>query len=209
MPGSGTPSDTVVDAVGTLDRGLVAPGEAVLSEPMASALGVRAGDTLPVRFVDGATETLRVTAVLAVDPRRGDVALARDTVRAHDPSALGDAIFVPDAAAPAAVGPGATVRDAQSYALADYETDARLSNGLVALLVAMSVGYSGLAVVNGTAMAAPGRPRDLAVLASAGATRAQLLRIALAETTATVLGCLGLALLSTAAVTWQTTRAVG
>ncbi|RZT86281.1 putative ABC transport system permease protein [Pseudonocardia sediminis] len=252
VPGSGAPSDTtVVDAIGTLDRALVAPGEAVLSEPMAAALGARAGSTLPVRFVDGETASLQVRAVLPVDPTRGDLAVARDTVRSHDPSALTDAVFVPSDRAPAAVGPGATVRDAQSYALADYETDARLTDGLVALLVAMSVGYSGLAVANGTATAAHGRRRDLAVLRTAGATRAQLVRIALAETgavvvvgillgllvtipplvgvasglseatgtrvtlqldpttlSATALGCLGLALVSTFVVTCRTTRAV-
>ncbi|MDN5915580.1 MAG: ABC transporter permease [Pseudonocardia sp.] len=196
--GAGGPSDsTVVDAVGTLDGGQVRPGEVVLSEPMAAELGARAGDTVPVRFVDGATEPLRVIAVQPVDPTRGEFAIARTTVRAHDPSALGDAIFVPDGFAPAGVPPGAVLRDAQSYALADYETDARLSEGLVTLLIVISVGYSGLAVANGVAMSAHGRRRDVAVLRSAGATRAQLLRIALAEAGVVVLVGVGLGLLVT------------
>lgn len=176
-----------VDGAGSVDRSLVGPNEAVLSAPMAATLGLRAGDTVRVRFVDGATVPIRVARLLPVDPARGDVALARDTVRAHDRVALGDGVFVPSDRAPATVAAGTVVRDARSYALADYEADARLTDGLVALLAVLAVGYSGLAVANSVAMAARTRRSDLAVQGSAGGTRRQRLAGVLAET-ATVVG---------------------
>lgn len=170
-----------VDAVGQIDRRLVAPDEVVLSEPMASTLQTGAGRTLSVSFADGTTEAMRVT-VRPVDPARGDFVLARATVRAHDPDALASSIFLPSDRAPASSPPGATVQDARSYALADYEVDARLSRGLATLLVVITVAYSGLAIANGLAMSAHGRRADFRLLASAGATRRQLLAIAAAET---------------------------
>ncbi|MEV0535536.1 hypothetical protein [Kitasatospora sp. NPDC050463] len=71
------------------------PGEAVLGERVAGELGLRAGQDVLVRFADGLSVTLHVGAVLADDPDRGDFVVSRDLVRAHDPAALTNDIFVP------------------------------------------------------------------------------------------------------------------
>jgi putative ABC transport system permease protein len=183
----GPAGPTAVDAVGTADAALVRPGEVVLSEPVAAGLGVVAGDVLPVRFADGSDPALRVSRVLPPDERRGDVAVARDDVRVHDPAALTDTAFLPSGAVPDPPPAGVTVRDAQSYALADYAVDARLTDALAALLVAVSSGYGGLAVVNGIASAARSRRPDLAVLAAAGATPGKRIAMAAGEAGAATL----------------------
>lgn len=193
VPGPGGP--VAADAVGTDDTALVRPGETVLSEPVAADLGVAAGDTLPARFADGTVVDLQITRVLPPDERRGDIALARSDVRTHDPAAVTDTAFLPTGAEPDPLPPGTVARDAQSYALADYAVDARLTDALAALLVAVSAGYGGLAVANGIVAAARARRSDLAVLAAAGATRAHTIGIAVAEAAAatavgTVLGFL-------------------
>lgn len=173
---------TVIDALGSRDPRWDEPGQAVLGERMADRLGVRAGDAHEVRFADGATVTLRIARVLADDPARGDFVVARSLVREHDPSALTDDIFLPAGRKPATTVPGTAVYDAMRYALDDYDTDARLTDSLAAMLIAIAVGYSGIAVANSMAMAAHGRRRDLAVMQSAGATVRQVLVFAVAET---------------------------
>ncbi len=95
---------TVLDVLGSRDPKWNKPGEAVLGQKTAGDLGLKQGQEVPVRFADGATVTLRVAKVLPDDPARGDFVVARDLVRAHDPAALTDDIFVPgDAKASAAV----------------------------------------------------------------------------------------------------------
>jgi putative ABC transport system permease protein len=189
---------TVVDALGSRDpRWAPDPKAAVLGVTMAGRLGLTAGQTVPVRFVDGRTEDLRIAQVLPDDPARGDFVVARSTVREHDTSALTDTIFMPAGNAPSRVSPGAALHDAESYALADYNTDARLTNSLAAMLIAVAVGYSGLAVANSMAMSAFGRRTDFTVMMSAGGTRRQLLSFVLAETVLVVVVGVGLGLLVT------------
>ncbi|MFJ6618648.1 FtsX-like permease family protein [Kitasatospora sp. NPDC091335] len=77
--------------------------------------------------------------------------------------------------------PGTAVHDAVRYALDDYDTDARLTDSLAGMLIAVAVGYSAIATANGTALSVHGRRRDLAVLRSAGGTAGQLVLFAAAE----------------------------
>lgn len=177
-----TPAETVLDVLGSRDRRWNRPGEAVLGERVAGQLGLERGENVPVRFADGATVTLRVASVLPDDPARGDFVVARALVRTHDPAALTDDIFVPGAAKATAAIPGTALHDAAAYALADYETDARLTESLAMMLIVIAVGYSVLAVANSMAMAAHARRRDYEVMRSAGGTDAQLLRTAIGET---------------------------
>jgi hypothetical protein len=120
----------------------------------ARLLHVTAGQTIPVRFVDGLTEQIQVREVLADDMARGDFVLPRDLVRTHDRAALTDTIFIPKGQAPQSVSAGAALHDAEAYTLQDYNTDAKLTNSLAMMLIAVAVGYSGLAVANSMAMAA-------------------------------------------------------
>ncbi|GGV04409.1 ABC transporter permease [Streptomyces filipinensis] len=183
---------SVIDVLGSRDPRWDRPGQAVLGARMASFLGVRAGDEHDVRFADGATVRLRIARVLPDAPARGDFVVARSLVRRHDPAALTDDIFVPAGAKATAV-PGSAVHDAMRYALDDYDTDARLTDSLAALLIVIAVGYSGIAVANSTGMSAHSRGRDFRVLGSAGGTVAQLLVLSVAESSlvATVGAALG------------------
>lgn len=178
-PGHGL---TVIDALGSRDPRWDKPGEAVLGEGTAKMFGVTAGQTIDVRFIDGETETIRVSQVLPDDPGRGAFVLSRELVRSHDRAALTDTIFIPQANAPKTVAAGASLHDAESYALADYDTDARLTTSLAMMLIVVAVGYSGLAVANSMAMAAYGRKTDFAVMKSAGGTVRQLMGFAVGET---------------------------
>ncbi|MFJ8039680.1 FtsX-like permease family protein [Kitasatospora sp. NPDC096147] len=182
----------VVDLLGSRDPAWDRPGEAVLGASLARELGVREGDAYPVRFADGATVELRISRVLPDDPARGAFVTSRQLVRAHDPGALGDDLFVPGDGHPIATVPGTAVHDAERFALDDYRTDARLTDALAAMLLVITVGYAGLAVANATAADAHARRQDLAVLRSAGATVRQLLGFAAGE--AALLTALGAAL---------------
>ncbi|WP_405943340.1 ABC transporter permease [Streptomyces sp. NBC_00932] len=168
-------ASTVLDVLGSRDAKWNKQGEAVLGKKTAGDLGLKQGQKVPVRFTDGATVTLRVSQVLPDDPARGDFVVARDLVRAHDPAALTDDIFVPGNAKASAAAPGVALHDAAAYALADYNTDAKLTESLAMMLIVIAVGYSVIAVANSMAMAAHGRRRDFEVMKSAGGTVRQLL----------------------------------
>ncbi|WP_237773088.1 ABC transporter permease [Streptomyces luteocolor] len=182
VTGDAAEQATVLDVLGSRDPRWDRPGEAVLGERTAADLGLRKGQDVPVRFADGARVTLRVAAVLPDDPARGDFVVARDLVRAHDPAALTDDIFVPRDAEASDEVPGTALHDAAAYALADYETDARLTDSLAAMLIVIAVGYSVIAVANSMAMAAHGRRRDFEVMRSAGGTVRKLLLCSAGET---------------------------
>ncbi|MFR9754972.1 ABC transporter permease [Streptomyces sp. TR06-5] len=173
---------TVLDVLGTRDPRWSKPGQAVLGEGTAARLGLTEGQGVRVRFADGVEVTLRVGAVLSDDPARGDFVVDRSLVRAHDPAALTDDIFVPGGAEASGAVPGTALHDATEYALADYETDARLTESLAVMLIAIAVGYSAITIANSMAMAAHGRRHDFAVMKSAGATVRQLLLASVGET---------------------------
>ncbi|MFF1919835.1 FtsX-like permease family protein [Streptomyces sp. NPDC058221] len=175
-------SPVVMDVLGSRDARWDKPGEAVIGTRTATDLGLKKGRRVPVRFNDGTTVTLRISAVLPDDPARGDFVVARALVRSHDPAALTDDIFVPAGTEATATVPGIATHDALRYALDDYNTDARLTDSLATMLIVISVGYSVIAVVNSMAMAAHGRRRDYAVMKAAGGTVRQLVRLAAAET---------------------------
>ncbi|ALV52643.1 ABC transporter permease [Streptomyces althioticus] len=177
---------TVLDVLGSRDPKWNKPGQAVLGEKMAGELGLKQGQDVPVRFADGATVTLTVAEVLPDDPARGDFVVARDLVRAHDPAALTDDIFVPAGAKASDAVPGVALHDAVEFALADYNTDAKLTDSLAMMLIVIAVGYSVIAVANSMAMAAHGRRRDFGVMKSAGGTVRQLLFTSAGETTLVV-----------------------
>ncbi|MFJ4205823.1 ABC transporter permease [Streptomyces sviceus] len=175
-------SATVLDVLGSRDPRWSKPGEAVLGERTAKKLGLAKGEEVPVRFADGTAVTLRVGSVLPDDPARGDFVVSRDLVRAHDPAALTDDIFVPGNAKASGAVPGTALHDAAEYALADYRTDAKLTDSLAMMLIVIAVGYSVIAVANSMAMAAHGRRRDFGVMKSAGGTVGQLLLVSVGET---------------------------
>ncbi|MEN3539097.1 ABC transporter permease [Microbispora sp. ZYX-F-249] len=153
--------------------------------------GWRTGDRVPITFEDGRTVRLRVAAVLAEAP--AEVLVSRDTLRAHDPSALTSEAYVSGPPGRAFPGLGAkTVSVADRVAGEQAEED-RLVWLFTLLLVGVSAGYAGLAIVNAQVMAASARVRDVVVLRLTGATRRQAIAATAAEAalvtgTGTVLG---------------------
>jgi putative ABC transport system permease protein len=177
---------TAIDALGTRDPRWDVPGQAVLGTKTAAFLGVKAGDDYSIRFADGTSTELRISQVLPDDPERGDFLIPRQLVRAHDPAALTDDIFVPLESKSTTVVPGSAVHDGVRYALDDYATDAELTDALALMLIVVAVGYSGIAMANSLAMTARARRRDFGVMKSAGGTVRQLLLLSAAETTLVV-----------------------
>ncbi len=136
------------------------------------------GPELDVTFADGTTHRVRVQFA---DTPDYDLLLPREVVRAHDPSALSSLIMGATVA-----GPGAKVVDAATFAEAEYSEDTRLLWLFTMVLVGLSVGYTGISIINTMAMAGAGRRVDLRVLRQAGATVRQVLGMHAAETAITV-----------------------
>ncbi|WP_220504632.1 ABC transporter permease [Microbispora sp. H13382] len=153
--------------------------------------GWRAGDRVPITFEDGRTVRLRVTAVVAEAP--AEVLVSRDTLRAHDPSALTPGAYVSGPPERAFPGLGAKTVSVADRAAGEQAEEDRLVWLFTLLLVGVSAGYAGLAIVNAQVMAASARVRDVVVLRLTGATRRQAIAATAAEAalvtgTGTVLG---------------------
>ncbi|MFI5805233.1 FtsX-like permease family protein [Streptomyces sp. NPDC051561] len=152
---------------------LDAPGTIAVTESVRRALP--SGFT----FEDGRTERLRVVAVLADRSAPYQALLSRATVRAHDPSALTEAVY---RTGPATLPPGTREMAVALYAgRADAEED-RLVEIFTLLLVAMSAGYTGIAIANTLLMATTDRLGDFRVLRLSGAAPRQVLGAVAGET---------------------------
>ncbi|BCJ73631.1 ABC transporter permease [Catellatospora sp. IY07-71] len=156
-------------------------GPTSMAARIADAVGVRASGTVTVRFADGHTERLTIGEITPDGQVDDDLILPQELVRKHDPSALATSLLGADPAALAG-HPGVEVLDAKAYAEREGAEDGRLLWLFATVLIALSVGYTGIAVANTMAMSADGRRPDLGVLRRAGATTRQLLRYAAAET---------------------------
>ena len=104
------------------------------------------------------------------------VLLDRDTVRAHDPSALAEAVFV-TGPVPNRVPPelGARIVDVGTYARRDDAEEDRLVWLATLILILVSALYSAISVANTLLMATAHRLPDLLVLRRCGATLRQVL----------------------------------
>ncbi|WP_399886805.1 FtsX-like permease family protein [Streptomyces sp. BBFR51] len=166
VPSGGTRGDTVV-----------------VTDAVAAAHGWREGGSAEVTFDDGRTRRLRVAAVIEDQALPYQVLLPRDLVRAHDPSALADVVYR-TGPAPARLpdGLGAEEVTVARYAAADDAEDDRLVRLFTLILVAVSAGYTAIAVAATLLAATAGRVRDLRVLRLSGATPRQILLALAAET---------------------------
>ncbi|WP_432925160.1 FtsX-like permease family protein [Microbispora sp. CA-135349] len=160
-----------------LGDGHLAGDEMTVAEWAARDHGWRKGDVVPLAFEDGRTVRLRIGAVLRDAP--AEVVIARDTVRAHDPSALTPEAYVSRPAG--MVFPGAKTVSVADRAAGEQAEEDRLVWLFTLLLVGVSAGYAGLAIVNTQVMAASARVRDVAVLRLTGATPRQAIAATAAE----------------------------
>ncbi|BBH71137.1 ABC transporter permease [Actinoplanes sp. OR16] len=184
-PQSGSAQGTTI--TGYDAAGVGSQAGVVLHADTAGELGVAAGGTIAVRFVDGRTTDLPVTAV---DPDAvAPVVLARDLVRTHDPDALTSLVVLDDTAADdsgtsdAAVsgGAGGVVMPVAAYAQQEVDDEGELVDLFLLALIGLSAGYTGIAVGNTLLMATAARRGELRVLRLAGAGRGQVLGVLSAE----------------------------
>jgi putative ABC transport system permease protein len=149
---------------------------AVLDRPTAKELRAKVGTSLTVRWADGTTARLPVGAIRA-DAGPG-ILVPRELVRRHDPAALTDVVLL--SGTPAAA-PGARAMTARQYVQIDIDDEGRLVDLFLAVLIGLSVGYTGLAVANTLLMATAARRPEFHALRLAGATTGQVLRVTTAE----------------------------
>jgi putative ABC transport system permease protein len=162
--------------------------------------GVKLGDQAMLTFPDGRSERLRVVALVSSLQLSG-VLLPSATVRAHDPSALADAVYVRNAAradVERAVAPlNGTAVDRDAY-VASVAKKTNEDNGLALVaLLGVALAYTGLAIVNTLLMATFERRGELQLLRLSGATRALAVRVVAGEAALVVLVGAGLALAAT------------
>jgi len=158
------------------------------STAMAADQGWKLGDTVALWLADGSIVRLRLTMVYGRDRGFGDLVLPAALVAAHDPRGLVSTVGL-------RTGPGVAERLAAAYpglrvtpaSRAAAAGDAPQQQGAWELLVVISLGFTAVAVVNTSAIAALGRRREYADLRLAGATAGQVHRLAGAEAVVTVL----------------------
>ncbi|MFF5226157.1 FtsX-like permease family protein [Dactylosporangium sp. NPDC000521] len=135
-------------------------------------LGLEVGSVVPLRFADGVVVPLRVTG------SSDSVLLPRDLVRQHDPTAMAQVVHLSGAFVPS---PGAVAMSARAYVEREEAGENDLVDLFLAVLLGISVGYTGLAVANTVLMATYGRRQELETLRRTGATTGQAARFVVAE----------------------------
>ena len=155
----------------------------VLSRDLAGLPG-----ELDIRFADGSTARLPVTAVRDDTPEA--ILLPRELIRRHDPGALTGVIPLDGPAVPAT---GLRVLTARDYVQIDIDSEDRLIQIFLLVLLGLGVGYTGLAVANTLLMATAARRTEFRSLRLAGGGTSHVLRVAsgealLAVATGTLLG---------------------
>ncbi|MET7395061.1 FtsX-like permease family protein [Dactylosporangium sp. NPDC005572] len=144
---------------------------------VAPSLGWRVGESVALRFVDGTVQPVTVAQVsdeVFIDT----VVLPRALVRTHDPTALTEVVYLAGPFTPVA---GAEELTARAYVERQAAEEGDLINLFLAVLLGISVGYTGLAVANTLLMATYGRRQEFVTLHRTGATTGQTLRVVVVE----------------------------
>jgi putative ABC transport system permease protein len=157
-----------------------------LSDAAARSYGVGVGQTLPVRFGDGAAATLRVVALYADDPNQQFLLLPESTLAPHTTAGLPTQIMVRAApgADPAALAgtlggvvagnPGTTVAGRDGLA-AQNNTIQQILVSANYTIVAMIVGYAAITVINSLIAVTRKRRREFGLQRLTGATKGQVM----------------------------------
>ncbi|GAA3771310.1 ABC transporter permease [Plantactinospora mayteni] len=164
------------------------PETAVVTAGLADQLGWAAGDGATLGYPDGTGGQVRVAAVVADGSIPAQLLLARELVRAHDPSALTEAVFTASTTGPDGDGVdhravlGARLVGVPEYAAERDAAEDRLVWLATLILIGVSAGYTAIALANTLLMATAHRARELLVLLRSGATVRQVLGTVAAET---------------------------
>lgn len=162
---------------------LTGPESIAVSVNTAAQQGWSQDGTAAVTLPDGTTRKLRVVAVVPEEAAPYGALLNRTFVREHDPSALTEAVYRTGSTAPKLDSAfGAQEVSTSTFAKsADAEED-ELVWIFTVVLIAVSVGYTGIAIGNTLMMATADRARDFRVLRLSGATTRQVLWVVAGET---------------------------
>ncbi|MEQ4302075.1 ABC transporter permease [Plantactinospora sp. B6F1] len=164
------------------------PDTAVVTAGLAERLGWSVGGDATLGYPDGTDGRIRVVAVVADDSVPAQLLLTREVVRAHDPSALTEAVFSPapttgqDGGADRRAVLGARLVGVAEYAAERDAAEDRLVWLATLILIGVSAGYTSIALANTLLMATAHRAGELLVLLRSGATRRQVLGTVAAET---------------------------
>ncbi len=174
--------DLDVSAGSTADFGV---GQIAVSEGYAEDHGLALGDTVPVTFIDGASEDMRVGLVYGTTTLAGPYFVDEATVAPHAPqvgpnvmilkAAEGVSAEQLDAAAQAAGEdwPGATFETRAEFA----ETQGRSVDQMLVLiyvLLALSIGIALMGIANTISLSTLERRHELGLLRAVGQTRRQV-----------------------------------
>jgi putative ABC transport system permease protein len=188
QPGEAYLNSRVLVTAGGATTGYDAAGVAGLSGAVLSRELAGLPRTLNLRFADGTTTTLPVTAVS--EDTQAEILLPRELVRRHDPGALTGAVLLDGPAAPAV---GLEVLTARAYVQREIDEEGDIIDLFLLVLLGLGVGYTGLAVANTLLMATAARRTEFRALRLAGGGTSHVLRVTsgealLAVATGTLLG---------------------
>ncbi|WP_372408148.1 ABC transporter permease [Streptomyces luteireticuli] len=181
-----------------------------LPEPLARRIHRGVGDTLRLRLGDGAAVDVRVVALVAAREGYEQALTSVELLAPHTTRGVPAQIMVRAAdgtgrdALMAALTrfagrhPGLAVQDRDALA-AGHAADTRTQAWVNYLVVGMLVVYTGLSVVNSTAVAVGNRRKEFALQRLTGATKGQLLRMMAVEGSLTALAGVVLGTLAAAA----------
>ncbi len=159
-----------------------AAGTVVVTAAVAAAHGWSEGGTAELTLDDGRVARPRVAAVIG-DELPYQLLLPHHLVRAHDPSALADVAYrTGGTPARPAAELGAREVSVLEYAEADDAEEDRLISLFTLILVAMTAGYTAIAVASTLLTATSDRDRDLRTLRLSGASHRQILLAVAGET---------------------------
>ncbi|MEU4420787.1 ABC transporter permease [Actinoplanes sp. NPDC024001] len=138
--------------------------------------GWRIGETVPLWLADGTRVELRLSATYTRARGFGELVLPAELVAAHDPKGLVASVALSgDVAGDSATAPPVVAAGDKSEQQGAWE-----------LMVAISLGFTAIAVVNTFAIATAARRREFADLRLVGATTGQVHRLAGREAAITV-----------------------
>ncbi|MCP2324385.1 putative ABC transport system permease protein [Hamadaea flava] len=148
------------------------------SEYLARANGWQVGDTVRVWLPDGYATELKLTGVFANNRGFGELLAPADLVAAHDPRGVVTSV----------VFHGSLALDGMHVVppQAEASGDADERQGAWEIMIAVSLGFTAIAVVNTFAVAAAARRAQLAQLRLLGATPGQIRRMTAREAVLTV-----------------------
>ncbi|UPK75297.1 ABC transporter permease [Nocardioidaceae bacterium SCSIO 66511] len=175
------------EALGS-ERIAVERGAIAVSAAASADLQWRDGDRVPLTWADGRRSTVRVAVI---EDAPAPIVVNRAQARSHDPAAVADVGYVEPTdlhdLSTAVASTAASVLSTDSYESVDNADEERLLRLFVVVLLALSTGFTALAIANTMLMATGERRHDFGVLRMAGATTRQIRRYVGVEASVVVL----------------------